>query len=57
MIALYVVLVLSVFAVLAVSAAVFIHIRKRIASRTSSEETQQIRAARDRVIEISKSER
>jgi CHASE3 domain sensor protein len=57
MIALYVVLVLSVFAVLAVSAAVFMHIRKRIASRTSSEETQQIRAARDRIIEMRKSER
>jgi CHASE3 domain sensor protein len=48
MIALYVVLVLSVAAVLGVSGAVFMHIRKKIASRTSSEETQQIRAARER---------
>jgi hypothetical protein len=46
MIALYVVLVLSVAAVLGVSGAVFMLIRKKIASRTSSEETQQIRAAR-----------
>jgi CHASE3 domain sensor protein len=48
MIALYVVLVLSVIAVLGVPGAVFMHIRKKIASRASSEETQQIRAARER---------
>ncbi|MCU1286881.1 MAG: hypothetical protein JWO13_3231 [Acidobacteriales bacterium] len=61
MIALYVVLVLSVVAVLGVSAAVFVRIRKRMKSKLSSEETQQIKAARDReagrVIEMRKSER
>jgi hypothetical protein len=61
MIALYVVLVLSVVAVLGVSAAAFFRIRKRMKSKLSSEETQQIKAARDRdagrVIEMRKSER
>lgn len=64
MIALYVVLVLCVLAVLGASAAVFMRIRKRMASRIASEETQQIRAAREpgtdregRVIEMRKYER
>jgi Tfp pilus assembly protein PilX len=47
MIALYIVLVLCVVAVLGVSAAVFLLIRKRMAARAASEETQQIRAARE----------